>query len=246
MICMEKIKPKRMLAIFAHPDDEILTAGGTLAKYAHQDVQVILLCATHREEARIPGINSEEAGDIREQELQQAAEDLGIEVYFLGYLAGELAKTNPEALLETVTCWIDLVQPQVILTFCPEGISGDPDQITISRIVTQAFDLSYKKGLLLYIRPAEAKIKGCGVSSFKMDDGQPLIEIDITGYKLDKGRAIQCSIGQKPGIAGKSEEDMDLIQCYEVYNIARDAKTGDNYPDWFEMIREETMVAIRE
>ncbi len=51
---MRKIKPKRMLVILAHPDDESFAAGGTLAKYAHQDVQVILLCAT-RGEAGIPG-----------------------------------------------------------------------------------------------------------------------------------------------------------------------------------------------
>jgi len=46
---MNKLKPKRMLVILAHPDDESFAVGGTLAKYAHQDVQVILLCATRGE-----------------------------------------------------------------------------------------------------------------------------------------------------------------------------------------------------
>lgn len=62
---MLEIKPKRMLAIFAHPDDESFAVGGTLAKYAHQDVHVILLCAT-RGQAGISGVKPEEAGDIRE------------------------------------------------------------------------------------------------------------------------------------------------------------------------------------
>ena len=44
---------KRMLVILAHPDDESFAIGGTLAKYAHQGVQVVLLCAT-RGEAGIP------------------------------------------------------------------------------------------------------------------------------------------------------------------------------------------------
>jgi N-acetyl-1-D-myo-inositol-2-amino-2-deoxy-alpha-D-glucopyranoside deacetylase len=79
---MNEIKPNRMLAILAHPDDESFAIGGTLAKYAHQDVQVVLLCAT-RGEAGIPGITPEEAGAIRERELRKAAQHMGIEVYFL-------------------------------------------------------------------------------------------------------------------------------------------------------------------
>ena len=57
---MMEIKPKRMLVILDHPDDESFAAGGTLAKYAHQDVQVILLCAT-RGEAGISGAKPEES-----------------------------------------------------------------------------------------------------------------------------------------------------------------------------------------
>ena len=76
-----------------------------LAKYAHQDVQVILLCAT-RGEAGISGATPEEAGAIRERELRKAAEHLGIEVYFLGFQDGELAQTKPEALLE-ISCLLD-------------------------------------------------------------------------------------------------------------------------------------------
>ena len=93
-----EIKPKRMLAIFAHPDDESFAAGGTLAKYAHQGVQVTLLCAT-RGEAGISGVTPEEAGAIREAELRKAAEHLGIEVYFLGFQDGELAQTKPETIV---------------------------------------------------------------------------------------------------------------------------------------------------
>ena len=60
---MCEIKPKRMLVVLAHPDDESFAAGGMLAKYAHQDVQIVLLCAT-RGEAGIPGAEPEKAGDI--------------------------------------------------------------------------------------------------------------------------------------------------------------------------------------
>jgi N-acetylglucosamine malate deacetylase 2 len=242
---MREIKPKRMLAILAHPDDESFAVGGTLAKYAHQDVQVILLCAT-RGEAGISGVKPEEAGDIRERELRRAAEHLGIEVFFLGYSDGELAQTKPEALLETVACWIDLVQPQVILTFGPDGVSGHSDHVTISHIVTQAYDLSYNKGMLLYIRPSEATVLGCGVSFSNMGDGKRLVEVDISAYKLEKARAIQSHVSQTPGLPGRPEDEMHNIPCTELYTIARDSKTAQNYPDWFDASSEEEMNAILE
>jgi LmbE family N-acetylglucosaminyl deacetylase len=242
---MSDIKPKRMLVILAHPDDESFAAGGTLAKYAHQDVQVILLCAT-RGEAGIPGLSPEETGEIREGELRQAAEHLGIEVYFLGYLDGELAHAKPEMLLETVACWIDLVRPQVILTFGPDGVSGHPDHVTISHIVTQAYDQLYNKGMLLYIHPSEATVLGCGVSFSDMEDGIPLMEVDVSDYKLEKIRAIQSHVSQNPGLLGRPEEEINKIPCSEHYTIARDAITAENYPDWFEAEREDNEYAISE
>ena len=119
---MREMRAKRMLAILAHPDDESFGAGGILAKYAHQCVQVVLLRVT-RGEAGIPGVKPEEAGNIRTCELRKAAEQLGIEVYFLDYPDGGLARTKSQTLLEMIASWIDLIQPQVILTFGPDGVS---------------------------------------------------------------------------------------------------------------------------
>jgi LmbE family N-acetylglucosaminyl deacetylase len=234
-----------MLAVFAHPDDESFGSGGTLAKYAHQDVQVVLLCVT-RGEAGIPGVKPEEAGNIRTRELRKAAEQLGIEVYFLDYPDGGLARTKSQTLLEMIACWIDLIQTQVILTFGPEGVSGHSDHIAISHMVTQAFDLTYKKGMLLYLHPSEATILGCGVSSTGLEDTQPLIEVDISDYKLEKIRAIQCHASQNPTLSGKPENVTDKIPCSELYTVARDMKLKDNYPDWFETLREDATIAIHE
>jgi LmbE family N-acetylglucosaminyl deacetylase len=242
---MSEPNPKRMLVILAHPDDESFAAGGTLAKYAHQGVQVILLCAT-RGEAGIAGVEPKKAGDIRERELRIAAEQLGIEVYFLGYPDGGLAKTEPGMLLETITCWIGMVQPQLILTFGPEGISGHPDHVTISKVVTQAYDQCCQKGMLLYIRPSEATVLGCGVSASGTDDNQRLIKVDISDYKLNKVRAIQSHASQNPSLPSRPEEEVDKIPCSELFSIARGTKTTENYPDWFELEREEQRNAIHE
>jgi LmbE family N-acetylglucosaminyl deacetylase len=233
--CIRQVREKRMLAIFAHPDDESFGAGGTLAKYASQDVQVVLLCLT-RGEAGIPGVKPKEAGSIRTRELRQAAEHLGIEVYFLDYPDGGLARTNSQTLLEMIACWIDLIQPQVVLTFGPEGVSGHPDHITISHIVTEAYDLVYKKGVLLYIYPSEATELGCGVSVSIYESGYPLVEVDISDYKIHKFHAIQCHASQHPALAEKLEDGIKKIPCSEFFIITRNARESSNYPEWFEEI----------
>lgn len=232
-----EIKPNRLLAILAHPDDESFAIGGTLAKYANQGVQVILLCAT-RGEAGIPGMKSEKAGEIRERELRNAAHHLGIEVYFLDYRDGELAHIQPEKLLETIAVWMDLVQPQVILTFGPDGVSGHPDHVTISQTVTRAYDQFYKQGSLLYIHPSEATVLGCGVPSLNTEDGIPLVEVDISGYKMEKVRAIQSHASQNPGLPDKLEEAIEKIPCQEVFTAARNHSFQNKPVDWFERIVE--------
>ena len=226
--------PHRMLVILAHPDDESFAVGGTLAKFAKKGVRVILLCAT-RGEAGIAGIKPEEAGDIRELELRQAAKHLGIEVFFLGYQDGELSKTDPIALVNHVSSWMELVQPQVVLTFGPEGVSGHPDHVTVSKIVTQAYDQNYRIGVLLYISPSEATALGCGVTSTTTDDGNPVVSLDISAYKLEKVKAIQSHTSQNPGLIGCPESEVEKIPCHENYAIARDMKFDDDSVNWFDL-----------
>jgi LmbE family N-acetylglucosaminyl deacetylase len=236
---MDERYPNRMLVILAHPDDESFGAGGTLAKYAHQGVQVILLCAT-RGEAGISGAKPEEAGAVREQELRQAAKFLGIEVYFLGYQDGGLSREDPAKLLEHIVSWINRVQPQVILTFGPDGVSGHPDHVTVSHIVTQAVDKFLPDCWLIYIAPSEATVLGCGVSSSNSGAGEPLIPVDISDYKIEKVRAIQCHVSQHPALTGTPEEAVDQIPCNEYFTVAHAGSHSNGTADWFEDIKGRT------
>ena len=78
-----------VLAFFAHPDDETMLAGGTLALLARQGVQVHYLSATRGEggEAGEPPLCSlEDLGQVREEELACAVAALGgSSLDFLGY-----------------------------------------------------------------------------------------------------------------------------------------------------------------
>lgn len=221
-----------MLVILAHPDDESFAVGGTLAKFAKQGVRVILICAT-RGEAGISGMKPEEAGEIREGELREAAKHLGIEVFFLGYQDGELSETNQFALLEHVSSWLYLTQPKVIITFGPDGVSGHADHVTISHVVTQAYDQYYRKGILLYISPSEATALGCGVTSVVTEDENPRIKIDISEYKSNKVQAIRCHASQDPDLNGNISEEEEKMPCFEIYAIARTMSLNDDSMEWF-------------
>ena len=135
--------PLKLLAILAHPDDESLGIGSTLAKYAAENVQVYLICATKGErgwtgdEKDNPG--ESELGKIRERELLCAAQTLGIkQVYFLNYLDGDLDQADSNEAIDKIAIIIREIGPQVAITFGPHGIYGHPDHIAISQYATGA------------------------------------------------------------------------------------------------------------
>ena len=129
----------RLLAVLAHPDDETYRAGGTLALLARRGVRVWVLCAT-RGERGVPGLSPEQAGRVRQAELECACRALGIEPpRFLGYLDGDLQRVDDDQAIEQVVRVVREVRPQVLLTWSPDGLSGHPDHIAVSRWAGKAF-----------------------------------------------------------------------------------------------------------
>jgi len=136
-------KNLKLLAILAHPDDESLGIGGTLAKYAAEGVETYLVCATRGERgwngpaAQNPGLTA--LGRIREQELQNAAQHLGLkEVIFLDYIDGEVDQVKPQKAISDITDAIRRIRPQVVVTFDLNGIYGHPDHIAITQFTSAA------------------------------------------------------------------------------------------------------------
>jgi LmbE family N-acetylglucosaminyl deacetylase len=131
------------MCVFAHPDDESLGVGGTLAQYAAEGVETYLLTATRGERGRF-GMNQESpgpevVGKVREAELLAAAKELGIhEVKFLDYIDGALDQANPLEAVAKIAAHIRRVKPHVVVTFGPEGAYGHPDHIAISQLATAA------------------------------------------------------------------------------------------------------------
>jgi LmbE family N-acetylglucosaminyl deacetylase len=133
----------RLLCVLAHPDDESLGFGGTLAKYGNEGIETYLVTATRGQRGRFgsgtefPGFAA--VGRMREAELLAAAKELGLgEVRFLDYMDGELDQAKPAEIIAKIVAELRRVQPQIVLTFGPEGGYGHPDHIAICQFATAA------------------------------------------------------------------------------------------------------------
>ena len=147
----------RLLAVLAHPDDESLGVGGTLAKYASEGIDVFLLTATRGDRGRFRGYRLDDhqhpgpsaLADIREGELRAAASALGVrEVSILDYHDQQLDRANASEAVAIIARHIRRARPDVVVTFGPDGAYGHPDHIAISQFTTAAIvaaaDAEYK------------------------------------------------------------------------------------------------------
>jgi LmbE family N-acetylglucosaminyl deacetylase len=134
---------RRLMCVFAHPDDESLGTGGMLARYADEGVETYLVTATRGQRGWFgdpdenPGLDA--LGEIREGELRAAADALSIcEVHLLDYVDGDLDQADPAEAVGQIAAHIRRVRPQVVVTFGPDGVYGHPDHIAICQFATAA------------------------------------------------------------------------------------------------------------
>lgn len=134
---------RRLACVLAHPDDETLGMGGTLARAAAHGVATYVLTATrgqagrYRDNSAHPG--PEALGRIREAELRAAAALLGVrEVRFLDYQDGALDRADPREAVGRIVGHLREIRPQVVATFAPDGAYGHPDHVAISQLATAA------------------------------------------------------------------------------------------------------------
>ena len=149
---------QRLLACFAHPDDEAFPVGGALAAHTRRGVDVRLITTTLGEEGEIRQEGSatrDTLGQVREVELSCAVQALRLgsnDVW--GYrdsgMQGWESNQHPRAfinagddeVIERLVLEMRRFRPQVVLSFGPDGLYGHPDHIAISNHTTTAFHLA--------------------------------------------------------------------------------------------------------
>lgn len=133
----------KLLCVLAHPDDESLALGGTIAKYSCLGVETSLIVATRGERgwrghaSQYPG--EKVLGQIREREVRAASHALGItNLTFFDYIDGDLDQADEGEVTAKIARVIRQLRPDVVLTFGPDGLYGHPDHIAISQFATSA------------------------------------------------------------------------------------------------------------
>jgi LmbE family N-acetylglucosaminyl deacetylase len=135
-------RPLRLLGIFAHPDDETVCAGGTLAKYASAGAVVSVVSLTKGGAGQIRDASAATRGTltaVRETELDAAGKALGLtETRCLDHPDGGLADVDGEILARLASDLLREFEPDVVITFGPDGFSGHADHVAVGAAVTAA------------------------------------------------------------------------------------------------------------
>ena len=194
----------RILLVHAHPDDETINNGATMALYASLGADVTLVTCTRGEEGEVlvPGLSHLASSDQdllgahREIELANAMKALGITDYrFLGHyrdsgMMGTDQNNRPDvfwqagldsAARELVNI-IEEVKPHVLITYDEIGGYGHPDHIQAHRVAMRASELATWQTQKIYwnttpksvIAESIAKMKEIGSDFFGAETADDL------------------------------------------------------------------------
>lgn len=196
----------KILTIFAHPDDETMFTGGTLALLANAGAAMHYLCATRGEGGELgePPVSSrQEIAKYREQELACAVKALGGgSLSFLDYvdpLIGGQEELYPytedfEELVGRISRYILATQPTAVLTHGANGEYGHPGHILTHKAVRSAIENLGSRAPMLYIFCAD--FPGHPRPRHANKDHPAHLILDITAVMVQKTRAAYCHRSQ--------------------------------------------------
>jgi N-acetyl-1-D-myo-inositol-2-amino-2-deoxy-alpha-D-glucopyranoside deacetylase len=131
-----------VLAVFAHPDDEVLCCAGTLALCAARG-SVTLVCATRGEHGPIADASlatRENLAAVRENELRASCAALGVQdIRILGLPDSGVAWAGYDgATLNRLVAIVRELRPRALITFGPDGLYGHSDHVAIGELAMEA------------------------------------------------------------------------------------------------------------
>jgi N-acetyl-1-D-myo-inositol-2-amino-2-deoxy-alpha-D-glucopyranoside deacetylase len=179
----------RILLVHAHPDDETINNGATMALYAARGAQVTLVTCTRGEEGEVlvPGLShlasahDDTLGTHREIELANAMIALGVHDYrFLGNFRDSGMMGSPtnnganvfwQADLDEAASLlvkiIDEVQPHILITYDEIGGYGHPDHIKTHLVAMRAAELSNWRIQKIYWNTMPKSVIAAGIAAMK-------------------------------------------------------------------------------
>jgi LmbE family N-acetylglucosaminyl deacetylase len=132
-----------ILGVWGHPDDEAYLSGGLMAAAVAAGQRVVCVTAT-RGEAGFDELESRSVAErkgLRESELSACLDVLGVtDHHWLDYSDGACHTVEVDEPVAALADLITDVQPDTVLTFGSDGMTGHVDHIAVSRWTTYAFD----------------------------------------------------------------------------------------------------------
>jgi LmbE family N-acetylglucosaminyl deacetylase len=134
------IAGQTILAVFAHPDDESLACGGTIARLADAGARVIVICASRGERGSHTGpVSDDSLGRTRGAEIRAAARTLGVaELILLNHPDGDLRWCEVSELHAELLMFMRRHDPAAVITFGEDGLYWHLDHIAIHERTTTA------------------------------------------------------------------------------------------------------------
>lgn len=219
---------RTVMAVFAHPDDESLACGGTLARVADAGARIVLVCGSRGESGSVSDptlVTGRDLGLVRTRELHEAAAVLGVtDVLILDHPDGELRWDDvPEFHAEIVKAILSY-RPDAVITFAEDGLYWHLDHIGVhERTYTAVKSLGPDAPPLYYVTmpqgimreviaaahanrgaPAESSFWGIEPDAFGDAAIPPTFAIDVRAWIPRKLAALRChrtQMGPKNPIA---------------------------------------------
>ena len=227
--------PKRILEVFAHPDDPEFFAGATFAKWAADGASITFVIATSGDKGSAdPQMTAEKLAQIREEEERQAAAVLGVEqVVFLRYKDGELFPTL--GLRRDITRLIRMKKPDIVVTLDPtvfwyetRGINH-PDHRAIGAATLEAvFPTARDRLNFIELERDEGLKPHKTLTVYIAGAAQPTLTVDVSNAIETQIRALQA---HKSQIA-----DMDKM-AERIRHRSLDPASPPEYPRHIEKFR---------
>jgi LmbE family N-acetylglucosaminyl deacetylase len=248
------------MVVVAHPGDEAFGFGGAIAQAAASGAYVVVVCATRGhfdrrllDRAPAPGGRNRSyqrpviwrnLDTVREDELRRSVALLGVRVLrMLDYAEEGLSSVDFDELVGRLVQPIRMHRPEVILTFGPDGVTGDADHVAVGRAAAAAFEragepLAYEEDLeedqvawraaklyqLVVPASAIALLGDRGPAAYGAPDGSDTLTLELGELAQVKLAAIAGHVSQT-GSAGPfhdwGADVRDVFLATEHYRLAR-------------------------
>lgn len=226
--------PKRVMGVFAHPDDPEFFSGGTFARWAAEGAVITFVLATSGDKGSSdPEMTHQRLIEIREVEERNAASVLGVkDVVFLRYPDGELQPTLE--LRRDITRLIRLKQPDIVVTCDPTvfwyGTTGinHPDHRAIGTATLEAVFPTARDRLNFIELERDEKLPTHKVKQVYISGTQSATtKVDVTAYLEIKINALREHKSQIP----------DMEAMAERQRSNRDSEAPEDAPRYIEQFR---------